>query len=397
MTAQTPITIPDQPGASLRLHLLQLFLLNTDMPDQALPLAREAEAWILGPTADLPPLPLAGEGRGEGLATTIVTESEAPTFGDPTADPCWDAIIMPGDEPDPPADLPPLPLAGEATPISELPPLPQAGEGRGEGLTAAIIAESAHAQGNPPVIGHGDDPAPADPVKPVSTRWTPERDAELLRRAEAGEKRSDIAKAMGVTSTAAVYARLSALRTGKVPSAVLETATPAAAPTPAAPDAPPPMRMANGTSPIIWTSERRDRLRDLVLAGAEAVAIATELGLQDWQVEAQITRQCLTAPWREAKAAKAGIAAPAAPPPAPARPLLPEDRLRGVDQPAPPAPADMETVADYLRKCGQDVGISETGAWTLDGCVTPPKRLLAAANTYRAANDLPVFAVRGVG
>jgi hypothetical protein len=35
-------------GPALRLHLLELFLAESDMPDQALPMAQAAEAWITG-------------------------------------------------------------------------------------------------------------------------------------------------------------------------------------------------------------------------------------------------------------------------------------------------------------------------------------------------------------
>ena len=33
---------------------------------------------------------------------------------------------------------------------------------------------------------------------------------------------------------------------------------------------------------------------------------------------------------------------------------------------------------------------------TLDGCAVSPRRMLIAANTYRIANRLPPFSVRGL-
>lgn len=80
----------------------------------------------------------------------------------------------------------------------------------------------------------------------------------------------------------------------------------------------------------------------------------------------------------------------------PTRPILPEDRLRSRPAPEPAAPASLDTVAEYLRGCGQDVARSEDGSWTSDGCTVPPRRLLAAANQYRTANSLPPFSVRGI-
>lgn len=165
--------------------------------------------------------------------------------------------------------------------------------------------------------------------------------------------------------------------------------------TPESPPASDPVRMANGTSPIVWTEDRKARLKDMVAEGSHIEFMASDLGLAANQVADQIKRLCLTATWIEAKAGKDGTP-PSALKLALAREPLPEDRLRHIAEPEPAAPATMDFVADYLRGCGQDVDMSGTGAWTLEGCAIPPRRLLAAANQYRVANSLPPFSVRGL-
>ena len=271
-------------------------------------------------------------------------------------------------------------------------------------MADAIVDLSDRARTQPPVIGHGDEPEPAaeddkgwdaiimpgdepattasaqigdttvaiDPAPaPRITRvgwWTPERDADLLRYRADGATSRKIAEMMGASSGGAVDQRLLHLRRRSG----------------APPEAPP----APASAP-----DRKERLADMVRDGGSAEFMAADLGLTADQVVAQIPRQCLSGAWAEAKGRDKDSAEPLV---APVRERLPEDRLRRTAEPEPAAPATIDFVADYLRGCGQTVGLNEGGVYTLNGCVVPPKRLLAAANTYRTANGLPPFSVRGL-
>ncbi|EME69740.1 hypothetical protein H261_11919 [Paramagnetospirillum caucaseum] len=400
-------------GPALRLHLIEL-LLPTAGRD-VIDLAAKAEGYVLGPLYHVP-----AEATDQ-LADTIIRLSESAAslgpligHGDDLAaelaeERQWDAIIMPGDEPieeadhDRPVETPvAMPDAGRAEAGDrggQPPPAQDPGqEGTAQELTAKV--------------------KPARKVPAGHLRWTPERQTELRRLCLQGLEAKEIEAAMGLKDNGAFAnahrfgwtaewreareRRRAGQQTEAPPPPAPELAATGQDPGVELP--PPPVEIREPAAQVkpkrdyavtVWAKERKDRLRDMVLEGRSVEEMAAELGLAPLQVEQQIPRQCLTAAWAEAKAAKVG-AALAKPRAAPERPRLPEDAIRRPPEAQAAAPATIDTVADYLRGCGQTVGLNETGAWTIDGCALPPKRLLAAANQYRTANGLPPFSVRGL-
>jgi len=83
--------------------------------------------------------------------------------------------------------------------------------------------------------------------------------------------------------------------------------------------------------------------------------------------------------------------------PAPARAPLPEDCLVPPPAPDTAAPADLDTVVDWLRGQGHSVEREPAGTWIvngLGGCTA--KGLLAHTNQLRQAVGLPPFRVRRI-
>lgn len=182
-------------GPALRLHLLELYLRNTDMPDMALSLAQAAERWIAG---------------------------AAEPSGDPTDDPGWDAIEMPvpdmpthatvvagcvvhGDRPLGPTDVEGLkalietvrdrvnhPEEGHAV-TAPADPQPSAEDGpvvRLKEIAAPVQPE--------PAPEPEPQPEPAPAASPGKVTWTPERKEELRKLCAEGLEAKEIEERLGL-------------------------------------------------------------------------------------------------------------------------------------------------------------------------------------------------------
>lgn len=388
MTVQTFIpSATALTGPALRLHLLELYLLNTDMPDTALPLAQQAEQWIAGEVAIAKP---ADTGETAGEVTVTVTAPPA------TAKPARDV------EPGKPwvftdhrtqADLgqtdasPAKPGKAERVPVIE----------RGEATVTDLVANRREDLLRWWLAGKTVGPEMTDHLgasKPTVTRALKVTGiSEAFRRGAGGRPAYDLVP-LGEPLPAAALALLGRGIGGETSAAVTEIdgfVDPSFEEPVEQPE--PEITRKRDYSVVVWTDERKTTLDTLVRQGAEVAEIVQAVGLEEYQVKAQVARQCLTSAWAEAKAAKAAPAEVAAPKPAPARPQLPEDRLRSVVDPNG-VPADLETVEIWLRNNGCKLVVESPGLYFCDGAMLTSTELVKRANKARKGLKLPPFSVR---
>lgn len=375
-------------GPALRLHLLELYLANTDMPDNVLPLAQAAERWIAG---DEPAAGPAGQVEEE----VIVAEAKAARDVEPGKPWVFPEHRSQAELEDPPATalvkireivLEPV-KAAERVPVIE----------RGEATVTDLIANRREDLLRWWLAGKTVGPEMTDHLgasKPTVTRALKVTGiSEAFRRGAGGRPAYDLVP-LGEPLPAAALALLGRVIGGETPAAVTEIdgfvdpsfEEPADQPEPE-------ITRKRDYSVVVWTDDRKDILDTLVRQGAEVAEIVQAVGLEEYQVKAQVARQCLTTIWAEAKAAKASPTAVAAPKPAPARSQLPEDRLRSVVDPNG-VPADLETVEIWLRNNGCKLVVESPGLYFCDGAMLTSTELVKRANKARKGLKLPPFSVR---
>ncbi|MCA1909220.1 MAG: hypothetical protein LDL39_12755 [Magnetospirillum sp.] len=163
----------------------------------------------------------------------------------------------------------------------------------------------------------------------------------------------------------------------------------------------------------------RDILEPLCRAGASRNDIAKALGVAPNGIHMRVAKAGLSHVWENAKLAQAPKEETPTPPkvreakpsvtteePITAKradqvidklnkPVLPEDRLRRADDPAP-CPCDIETVENWLEGQGLKLTFEGAGIYTCEGTPMTAAQLVKRANKARKGLSLPAFDVRGI-
>lgn len=257
-------------GPALRMHLLELFLDAADFPDQVLPLAQAAEAWITGNVVSDPE-----EDPDDQPAQTSLapggTGGDTEVHGGGQSAEGGDLQLEPGGESD---DGGAFREPGDPAPENSAGPEGSAG---------------------------------ADPVEPAARRsWTEAEEHELERLAASGMLYAEIAQRLDRTlgginmrvSETGINKRWPRSRGGKV----MFTPYPLDAPWP------PPETVA-----VPARGDRKQELIGLYEAGFEIREIAEKTGLAVNSVSARATSYGMTRVWRQARERRRAEQAMAAP------------------------------------------------------------------------------------